>query len=894
MSTDPGTVVAAGILRAQGIEHADIATADHATLRNWLGRELHPSTIWHPADLDLWNQLPRPGLPLAAWQACEPFDAAIAGRLADALRSALVQAGDQATVSPLHASRYLRLHVKTSADARLLQQLAPIDDFIVVPSLSSNRDDFEWSWPLRIEIADSSQPVVADSWRGALEASMFSGSHYSVTAGGGGGGDEWADIVLVDASRWPHEMATLDGRPPTCVIATGAIAGDDAGELLAELPSRYGAACAIVMPGPPDEWWTLFFEQLCHDIPLDAAALLARPDALVALPLVGADVTAVGRWLLAINDIEPAFQSLVDDRDRFTFAHETGEAAAIAERSRQLTEQTGNRPSVQVEMAMGSVGGDRESIHPGGADSAGPQERRLVADAIAQDEIPIRGSLPPGQDLSLRVKIAVPTEGETVANAPMAFPDEQANRARLEVTVNSDLWDEGQTQEISLPMARDRRHESSTTAVFAFTTPPTGRLVTFDIVVQHNGNLLQSATYVAQAREPGPSPVVPTLTVNSSTGPDVPTPSSSQLGALLDARGAEITDLRRQQRISNANVDDIVSSFELLLSQTLGRSEAPDDIHGAAGTDLIINLARMGSLLNDQLAVFDLSDVPSIGLRINATSPLLPLELAYDGPAPTADAQLCHHVDEPPELPVRCDNLSPSTVCPYGFWGMTTTISRVVEASPIEDPAMARALESIAPTPVLYAAVDLADSGGGRPKPSNRLEKSAKRLFGRVSRVTTWRTWKTKIRNLRPHLLVVLGHTELRDREQKIFIGANQPMSQPDISAELIAVEGETAPIVILMACATARPEVPFASLPGTFALKGARSVIATMSKINGEHGSRAAECLLEELHRSSGSSRRLSEAVASARRQLVAEGLLVGLVLVSHGDVDLILEAQI
>jgi hypothetical protein len=69
--------------------------------------------------------------------------------------------------------------------------------------------------------------------------------------------------------------------------------------------------------------------------------------------------------------------------------------------------------------------------------------------------------------------------------------------------------------------------------------------------------------------------------------------------------------------------------------------------------------------------------------------------------------------------------------------------------------------------------------------------------------------------------------------------------------------------------------------------------VVATLSKLKGPEGGRAAGSVVAALRGGAGDAGRgrgasLGAALTRARRALLAEGLLIGLVLVAHGDVDL------
>ncbi|HRO28166.1 MAG TPA: hypothetical protein PLD19_12125, partial [Luteimonas sp.] len=92
----------------------------------------------------------------------------------------------------------------------------------------------------------------------------------------------------------------------------------------------------------------------------------------------------------------------------------------------------------------------------------------------------------------------------------------------------------------------------------------------------------------------------------------------------------------------------------------------------------------------------------------------------------------------------------------------------------------------------------------------------------------------------------------------------------------------------ILLACSTAVPRNVFGGLPAAFTGNGAAAVVATLSKLTGPHGAHAAAAVVKAVFDSSTSATRLGMAMTAVRRRLVDDGLLVGLLLVSHGEIDL------
>jgi hypothetical protein len=196
-------------------------------------------------------------------------------------------------------------------------------------------------------------------------------------------------------------------------------------------------------------------------------------------------------------------------------------------------------------------------------------------------------------------------------------------------------------------------------------------------------------------------------------------------------------------------------------------------------------------------------------------------------------------------------------------------------------------------TPVLYAAAARADAESpDDARPSDLLQQALGELVGpaALTRVTSWRAWRSAVKSRHPQLLVVLGHTETAGGEMTIEIGEESRLARPDVSTAVLRGKVDPPPLVVLLACASAAAGDTFGGLPAAFTGRGAAAVVATLSKLKGPHGARAAAAVVKALRGSTTDDGvTLGRALTAARRQLVADGVLVGLLLVAHGEIDLL-----
>ena len=385
----------------------------------------------------------------------------------------------------------------------------------------------------------------------------------------------------------------------------------------------------------------------------------------------------------------------------------------------------------------------------------------------------MKSVLPPETNLRLEVLIALPAEGDVAADEPApALPAGPEPMVTLEVVVRGDVWKNPPAPQL-ISLSRQKLTNPSTSASFEFTTPAAGGLVNIGIDLFYRGKPLQSATFVSPVRAEGFPGEKPTLTTHTLSGPDEPTDDLRPVDATLDARTGDLHHKNRPDggHVAMGDVQEKLNTIEGFVSKVLGVTGAPDSFDDARVRELLITLARRGNDLRTLLKPLHLEKAMSINLTVNPQTPVLPLELVYQGPAPDRKlAKLCRHVDDPPPKGEACDRVSTRIVCPYAFWGLHRTISRTVEYQEPEE-QRTRVAGGAAASTILYASTIIADDGATAPAPSDRVEASATRAFSSVTRVKNWRDWRKVVKTDRPDLLVVLGHTLQEGGETSLYIG---------------------------------------------------------------------------------------------------------------------------
>jgi hypothetical protein len=539
----------------------------------------------------------------------------------------------------------------------------------------------------------------------------------------------------------------------------------------------------------------------------------------------------------------------------------------------------------QMALPPRHVGGGRSAPEPT------DQVRRLIAEATARGK-KRETSLLPNAKHSLNVWIAIPQEGDLAAD--QVFPDQglpPGELVLLTVHVACEALGLQASQEIKLSMVD--RTVPSTVAVFEFRTAGASSLVDIKILVTHRGRPLQEVHFVASVRaRPVSADRIRLMTVPLSAHPE-PREETTEAQASLEVNGPSLERTGTNRRVDLSQLRPLLDGISEAASRVLAADDAPEALDQETSRQLLIKLARVGTKLKRFLQPLSIDDAATLSMLVDATTEILPLEIAYDADAPREDAVVCQHRAGGSMVGKArmCDNAGADVVCPYGFWGQQRVVARTIRLP--EDQAAARrpGLESLSLRPVLYAAATRADDDVPGPiKPTQYLAEQIESLVGagNVLRVSNWDEWRAAVRDHHPKLLVVLGHTETSSGETILEIGKDSWLHDPDVRSDVLRAEGGAPPLVVLLACSTAVARDPFGGLPAAFTAGGAAAVMATLSKIHGPHGAKAAAAVVQAIcEASAGHKETVGGALTIARRRLVEQGLLDGLLLVSHGEID-------
>jgi hypothetical protein len=544
-------------------------------------------------------------------------------------------------------------------------------------------------------------------------------------------------------------------------------------------------------------------------------------------------------------------------------------------------------------------------------------EMREGAGAGETQESQLRKGLRAGAEHRLRLWIG-PDAGEGI-RAQDVFPEERLPPDQEKYELQILFWEEKHAPEpqigtIFLPRSRGR----STPCDFHFQARADVPDFAGRLVVMHASRILQTMLLVGRVlAEPELAPPEARIALQRDT-PVRATPAT--LAALHRFEAAVIADTSRDggmqmasvagERVELRSLEGVAQTIRLIRGRIEQIADSPEDfgaLDSEATVTLLRFLARQGSMLYQGIVETYLPGHPlrMPGQRIqlvSARDSYLPLEFMYDRPSPARNAVLCPHAAQALEAG-RCDGCDGEEeavvrqrICPLGFW----CTSRVIERHWVEPVEKAElqgadyALEEADPTAdraalhVLSAAVYAASARVNAQQAEDLHQSLSVLTGGAVRQVQDWSAWCLAVKESAPSILVLLPHTLLDDDSiPTLEIGDRQQLANDEITKDYVRGEAAPPPVVLLLGCQTAVPDLPYQAFATRFRTRGAAIVLSTLAPVLGRHAVPVAKLLVQELQRAAEAGGTFGEAVLAVRRHALAAGLPMVLSLVAAGDAD-------
>jgi hypothetical protein len=523
-----------------------------------------------------------------------------------------------------------------------------------------------------------------------------------------------------------------------------------------------------------------------------------------------------------------------------------------------------------------------------------------------------------------------------------AFPTEQLDwkhdsHTLQVVFAEPEQWPEPLRGTLKLP-----RVGRSTTCTFVFTPrkpgPFAGR-----VTVLHRGRVLQTAILTSEvfatladtARSSGIAPISlveeAVIRRNLGTLEDRRWFDACLVLNHTSAHKAAMTAAGKDGAYI-ASLDEIKPQLakinELLNPVALNQKPYHEGLMGKTNAELLTAVATQGHWLyrNLVLAYINVSSAgPAIRdseyLQIVSTQPdaLVPLEFVYEYEPPKDDAQVCPNAIQAlkdGQCPANCvPKDSPAQyVCPLGFWGLSKVIERHLHVGVLDRPAAAKILSEpdvgrevlILNGPAFVATSEQVDEEprkrsskkpGRRPskRPSEKLLEDVKATWRQpIKTALTWAQWKDVVGTTPPALIVALPHAGGTGADISLEIRGDVIKSRFINEKYVWPDPNKPPPIALLLGCdvVNAAYTDAYARHIAVFRDANAALVLGTVATVFGKDGAEMAGRLVDHLVKAvKAKPGRFGEVLRQAKRDAIADSLMIALCLVAFGDADWRLE---
>lgn len=799
------------------------------------------------------------------------------------------------------------------------RDLVGVDSAYVV--LDGARRPTPWRFPLRFGFFDDDRGrgllragrsnLDGSFWRGELIKPLLVGRERTT-----------CDVLMI-ATNPREAVVALRDRPARRRIRARVVLGSRAldpwdPEVVADIADLTGALAIGFCDHPdPADWMVEFTRELSDDMPIDLAfaKTAGRRRAIAAVPaaLDGLRVShraASVASTLRRSEISAGLDATVAD-DVLGLADDLDTLRA----PRFASEESDGVRLLRMERRADSVIGQAS------------EGRYLQARIQKMDDDTALDRFVAGAEHRIDVRVGVADADWLASDAP--FPELAGGPNRLTVVfTENDLLERPQVDVIDLPLVG-----TSTVASFTLATRPDTETVDARVIVLAGNRVVQTAQLPSTVATRDREFEATTDGTAAATSIDVArpelilTPLSGDLherrtfdGALVvgvDLDGAAVVtavvdEVAATTRLHYRDAEGAVAKLSRRLQEIVEAPEQFASLDADGSVELLVFLAVHGGLMRDAL-ISEGTQVAEVlassqYLQVVSAHPdiVLPIELAYEFPAPDPDATLCARAQETLQSSapdVRCSGPhTASTVCPLGFLGLTRVIERraytVVQTTDdsieLRDrPSRDRGAITLGAS--VFAASDHVDGfiEGSIASVVAALEETG----GAHYQVSTWDDWTNTIANERPGLLLLMPHTVFNDTIEQfgLEIGADAQRWLHQIKHGFVP-PADTPAIVALLGCKTARAgELTYERFPSQLVRAGAKVIIATLTEVLGRHaapiaGRFATELYAASIERPVG----VGEVMLPLRRHLLADGMLAVLAVCAFGDADWLITQEV
>jgi hypothetical protein len=486
------------------------------------------------------------------------------------------------------------------------------------------------------------------------------------------------------------------------------------------------------------------------------------------------------------------------------------------------------------------------------------------------------------------------------------FEDEKVKQVTLKVEVRSTVSDKSLWGTIKLP-----REGDSNKAKFKINTGSSKKQFEAEIFLYHEDRLVQKNMLRIDIRkadaEGKPNKVVMKTEAMLRKNLDNLDGRRKFAGSIVipdekdvNKTTAGIIGNKPFGLLLNRAVNELMIKIRGFIEEAANDPESnQDDLNDPGNVTLLRRLAANGNILFEQhLKKTTLNGPLQI---VSNRDDYTPLEFAYTFPPPNSDAKLCPNAKKALKQG-KCQNCFKNKdewqahVCPFGFWGLSQVIERhnykrkedndrsdyVIRSEPDKNEEPLRVLNN-----AFFAASNKVDNGNkGLVK---KVNEAIKKNCASLTQASKWNEWKELVSTKKPDNIILIVHLEEDDNlGVKAFEIGDELLPITSFDGDYMNADGEKrTPFVILIGCEATDVKAYGFDAASQLIVDGAGIVLSNFTSIRGKHAGNIVIKLVELLKAAAGKEIDFGTIILRLKQQLLAEGLMVSLSLLSHGDAD-------
>lgn len=528
------------------------------------------------------------------------------------------------------------------------------------------------------------------------------------------------------------------------------------------------------------------------------------------------------------------------------------------------------------------------------------------------DEKPVTTFLLPKTVYTLNVFIGEKDEDYQSTDIPVdtgiIFKNIKVKKAVIDLHVHCNTLKKPLIGKITIP-----REGNSSIAAFAINTGQKEKILEAAVYAYYKGNLLQKQSLRFDIRNASDKAVLKkpekrneVVLDSDISGQGNKTPAKASISEPPKTGKSELPAGHTNNKPLGFKYN---TAFEALAKKirdfieksVIDREQSKQPLTHESNVTLLRKLATQGSLLFRNHIKDEVKGLIQI---VSVREEYTPLEFVYSKPAPLPEAGLCKNAIDYLKKG-KCGNCKPpgadahSHICPFGFWGISNVIERHKYSIKRDNPdnsdyILESAASSGRKVKTVLNRTQFAESermGNGNAGLIKEVDTAITNNSHSAFKVNDWNSWKASVVKNDPDCYFLIVHMEEDERvgTDALEIGKEDLLPITLIEADLIRKEGNPTkmPLVVLIGCETSDLDSYSFGAPDLLIQTGSAIVLSNFTRIRGRQAGRIVIRLVELLKQYAQEPVEFGVVIRKLKQELLAEGNMVSLTLLAHGDAD-------